>query len=160
MLHLLLAVYRDVFAEILNGFKLLTIFARKHSICLSELKIIFGVRVWNIELTLVPGLVKSKNYSTRKYVRHRFWNGALKTLLLENLQNSQENICAGISFFKYFFSCMKMYIQTKKHIRAIITIRHRYLYTRPLGLPLRLVITNIVKNISRILKFVYSFKTI
>ena len=60
-----------------------------------------------------------RKYSTRKYVWHRLWKGnrsmwgskhnewlcwssrpkrSLKKMLWEILQNSQENICAGISF--------------------------------------------------------------
>ena len=41
-----------------------------------------------------------------------------------------------------------------------LSFRHRYLYTWLLSLSLRLVITNIVENISLIFKYVYSLKTI
>ena len=82
-------------------------------------------RVWNIELTLVPSLkMKPEKYSARKYVSHCFWKGerswwdskqneclwwsshpkgSLKKILWKISQNSQENICAGISFL--VFSC-------------------------------------------------------
>ena len=93
--------------------------------CSTGLNIDFWLRAWNIELTLVPSLqIKPKKYSARKYVWHRFWIGkkarrdskhneclcwssrpkrSLKKMLWEISQNSQENICAGISFL--VFSC-------------------------------------------------------
>ena len=93
--------------------------------CLTELNIDFWLRAWNIELTLVPSLqIKPKKYSARKYVWHHFWIGkksrwdskhneclcwssrpkhSLKKMLWEISQNSQENVCVGISFL--VFSC-------------------------------------------------------
>ena len=41
-----------------------------------------------------------------------------------------------------------------------LSFRHHYLYTWSLSLLLRLVITNVVENISLIFKFVYSLKSI
>ena len=88
--------------------------------CSAGLEIGFCLRVWNIELTLVPSLqIKPKKNSARKYVWHRFWKGerssgtvhrmsvwrrsrpkgSFKKVLQEISQNSQENIFAGISFF-------------------------------------------------------------
>ena len=83
------------------------------------------LRAWNIELTFVPSLqIKPKKYSARKHVWHRFWIGkksgwdskhneclcwssrpkrSLKMMLWGISQNSQESICAGISFL--VFSC-------------------------------------------------------
>ena len=63
------------FLEILNGFELVTIFAKKlHHRCLNGLKIGFLLRVWNTELTLVPRLqIKLRKYSALKYVWHHFW---------------------------------------------------------------------------------------
>ena len=80
----------------------------------------FWLLAWNIELTLVPSLhMKPQKYSARKYVWHCFWKGkwswwdskqneclwwssrpkgSLKEMLWEISQNSQENVCAGISF--------------------------------------------------------------
>ena len=93
--------------------------------CSTGLKMDFWVRAWNIEPTLVSSLeIKPKKYSARKYVWHRFWKcerswwdskqneclcwssrpkGSLKKMLSEISENSQENICAGISFL--VFSC-------------------------------------------------------
>ena len=111
----------DFFAKILNGFKLLTIFTKKlHRRCSNGLEIGIWLRVWNIELALVPSLqIKSRKYSAGKYVWHRFWKGRrswwdskqneclcrssrsrgfLEKVLWEFSQNSQENICAEISF--------------------------------------------------------------
>ena len=113
------------FAKILNGFKLLIIFAKKlHHRCSTWLKIGSWLRAWNIELTLVPSVqITPKKYSARKYVWHRFWKGgrlwwdskqneclrrsrrsrgSLKKIWEISL-NSQQNICAGISFL--VFSC-------------------------------------------------------
>ena len=69
LLHLLVAAYRGLFrtwwniyngaffAKILNSFQLLTIFAKKfHRRYWTELKTIFWLRVWNIDLTLGPSL--------------------------------------------------------------------------------------------------------
>ena len=74
------------------------------------------LRVWCIELSLVPSLeIKPKKYSARKYVWHRFWKGEMSwwglcrssrpknSVKWGISQNSQENICAGISFL--VFSC-------------------------------------------------------
>ena len=95
-----------------------------HRRCSTGLKIGFWLRAWNIELTLVPSLqVNQKKYLDRKYFWHWFWKGerswdskqneclwwssrlkgSLKKMLWEISQNSQENICAGISFL--VFSC-------------------------------------------------------
>ena len=109
------------FVKILNGFKLLTIFRKKPPSQMFEwVEIGFWLRVWNVDLTLVPSLqIKPRKYSAGKYMRHRFWKGerswwnskqneclcrssrpkgSLKKVLWEILQNLQENICAGISF--------------------------------------------------------------
>ena len=44
--------------------------------CSAGFEIGFCIRVWNIELTLVPSLqIKPKKYSARKHVWHRFWKG-------------------------------------------------------------------------------------
>ena len=73
--------------------------------------------------SLVPSLqIKLRKYSARKYVWHRLWEcvrswwdsklneclcwssrlkGSLKKMLWEISQNSQENICAGISFLVF-----------------------------------------------------------
>ena len=96
-----------------------------NSRCSTGLNIGFWLRACNIERTLVPSLqIKPKKYSARKYVWHRFWIGkkarrdskhneclcwssrpkrSLKKMLWEISQNSQGNICAGISFL--VFSC-------------------------------------------------------
>ena len=80
----------------------------------------FWLRVWNIELTLVPSLqVRPKKYWAWKHIWRCFWKGerslcdskekeclcrgsrpkgSLKMMLREISQNSQENICAEISF--------------------------------------------------------------
>ena len=93
--------------------------------CSTGLNIDFWQREWNFELTLVPSLqTKPKKFSTRKHVWHRFWISkksrwdskhneclcwssrpkcSLKKMLWEISQNSQENICAVISFL--VFSC-------------------------------------------------------
>ena len=103
----------EFFAEILNFFKLLTIFAKKlHRRCLSGLKMGFWLRVWNIEFTLVLSLqIKPRKCSAGKYVWDNFWKGekclyrssrlkgSLKEVIWEISQNSQENLCAGIYFF-------------------------------------------------------------
>ena len=45
-----------------------------HRRCLTLLKIDFRLRVWNIELTLLPSLqIKLKRYPAGKYVWHYFW---------------------------------------------------------------------------------------
>ena len=89
LLHLLVAAYRGVyktwrviyneafFAKILNGFKLLTIFAKKlYHKCSIGLNIGFWLTVSNIRLTFVPSLqIKPRSYSGGKYVWHRFWKG-------------------------------------------------------------------------------------
>ena len=56
------------FANVLNGFKLLTIYAKKvHRRCSTWLKLGFCLRACNIELALVYSLqIKPKKYSTRK----------------------------------------------------------------------------------------------
>ena len=81
-----------------------------------------------------------------------------------------------LTFLRIFLTFMKIHIQTKKYLRAIITttkmlqlcysatniktneswlsFRHRCLYTWSLSLSLRLVKTNIVENISLIFKSV------
>ena len=91
-----------------------------HRRCSTGLKIGFWLRVWNLELTLVPSLqIKPRKYLAGIYVWHRFWkgtrscfdskqneclcsssraNGFLKKVLWEISHNSQKNICAGISF--------------------------------------------------------------
>ena len=91
-----------------------------HRRCLTGLKVGAWLRVWNIELTLVPSLkIKPRKHSAGKYMWHRFWKnkrswwdskqneclcgssrpkGSLKIVLGEISQNSQE-IYAGISFF-------------------------------------------------------------
>ena len=116
------------FAKILNGFKLLTIFAKKSPLQMFdwvENRILAkGLKYW-VELTLVHSLqIKAKKYSARKNVWRYFWKGerswcdskqkeclcrshspnsSLKSMLWEFSQNSQGNICAGISFL--VFSC-------------------------------------------------------
>ena len=62
------------FVKILNGFKLLTIFAKKApSRCSTGLKIGFWLRVWKIKMAIASSLqIKSEKYSARKYVWHRF----------------------------------------------------------------------------------------
>ena len=91
-----------------------------HHRCSNGLKTGFYLRVWDIELTLVSSLqIKPRKYSAGKYVWHRFWKGrrscweskqnecscrsshpkgSFKALSWEIFQNSQKNICAGISF--------------------------------------------------------------
>ena len=88
--------------------------------CLSGLKISFWLRVWNIEFTLIPSLqINSRKCSAGKSVWHLFWKskrswrdskqneclygssstkGFLRKVLSEILQDSQEKICAEISF--------------------------------------------------------------
>ena len=95
----------------------------------SGLKIGFGLRVLNIELSSVPNLqTKLKKYSARKYVWHRFWKGkrswwdskqseclcrssrpkgSLKKVLWEISRNSQENICTGIPFWCFLVNFTK-----------------------------------------------------
>ena len=112
------------FAKILNCFKLLIFLQKKiHRRCSTWLEIGFWLRVWNIELTVVPSLqIKPKKYWARKYVWRCFWKGqrsfsdskqkeclcrssrpksSLKRMLWEILQNSQEKICAGMSFLVF-----------------------------------------------------------
>ena len=111
------------FAKILNGFQLLTIFAKNlHHRCSTGLKIGFRLRALNTELTLVPSLqIKPKKYSAGKYMWHHFWKGqrswwnskheclcrssrlmgSLKKVLWEISQNSQENIYAEISLLMF-----------------------------------------------------------
>ena len=98
---------------------------KPHRRCSTELKIGFWLRVWNIELTLVPSLrIKPKKYSARKYVWRLFEKAksrgatlskrsvyiessrrkrTFKRMLWKISQNSQGNICAGRSFL--VFSC-------------------------------------------------------
>ena len=112
-----------IFVRILNSFKLLTIFAKKlHRRCPTGLKIGFSLRVWNIELTLVPSLqIQPRKHSTGKYLRHRLWKGtrscreskqneclcrssrpkgSLKTVLWEIPQNSPKHLCRNLFFDK------------------------------------------------------------
>ena len=116
------------FAEILNGFKLLTIFEKKlHRRCFSGLKICLWLRLWYIEFTLVPSLqIKLRKYLAGKHEWHRFWKGqsswwdskqngclsrstrpkgSLKMVLWESSQNSQENIGVRIYFFNKVKLC-------------------------------------------------------
>ena len=110
-------IYKGAFfAKILNGFKLLTLFAKKKlpRRRSTGLKLGFWLRVWNIELTLVTSLqIKPIKCSAGKYVWHRFWKGerwwwdstlneclcrssrpkgSSKKVLWGISQNSQENI--------------------------------------------------------------------
>ena len=88
--------------------------------CSTGLKIGVWLRVWNIELTLVPSRQNEPTkYSVGKHVWLRFWknkrswwdskkneclcgsnrpNGSLEKVLREIWQNSRENICARMSF--------------------------------------------------------------
>ena len=118
------------FAKIPNGVELLTLSQEKlYPRCLTRLKIGFWLRVLHIQLTFVPNLqTKPKKYSARKNVRHRFWKGkrswkenkqseclcrssrpegSLKKVLWEISQNSQENICNGISFWSFLVNFAK-----------------------------------------------------
>ena len=120
-------VTMELFCKNSQRFQVVNYFCRKklNRRFSTGLKIDFCLRTWNIELTLVPSLqIKPKKYSARKHGWHRFWKGKrlrwdskhngclcwsnrpkrfLKKMLWEISQNSQENICAGISFL--VFSC-------------------------------------------------------
>ena len=85
LLHLLVAAYRGVyktwrviyievfFAKILNGFKLLTIFAKKlYHKCSIGLNIGFWLTVSNIRLTFVPSLqIKSRSYCVTSFMERQ-----------------------------------------------------------------------------------------
>ena len=112
------------FAKIINGFKLLSIFTKKATSKMFdwvENRLLASCQPFEILSSLFfPSLqIKPRKYSAGKLVWHLFWKGkrsrwdskqseylcrssrlkgSLKKMLWEILQNSQENICAGISF--------------------------------------------------------------
>ena len=117
-------------AKIPNGVELLTFSQEKlHPRCLTKLKIGFWLRVLHIELTFVPNLqTKPKNTQPEKMCdiifekgkgRGRKVNRACvyaesavrrvlkKKVLREISQNSQENICNGISFWCFLVNFAK-----------------------------------------------------
>ena len=118
------------FNHFLIFFLTLIIFAKKlHQRCFTGLEIGFSLRVWNIELTLVPSLqIKPNKYSARKFVWHYFWKavsfwwdskqneclckgsrpiGSVKMVLWNISQNSQENLCDGISFLVFSYEVLR-----------------------------------------------------
>ena len=124
-----MSAYRDVFrtwsniynglflAEIINFFKLLTIFAKKAPLQMFDLvKNRLQARVWNIELSCCEQInsclqIKPRKYSPGKYMWHYFWKderclcrsshpkGSLRKVLWEISQNSQKKSVSEYLFF-------------------------------------------------------------
>ena len=115
------------------------LFSRKklHPRCL---KIGFWLRVLNVDLNFVRNLqIKPKKYSTRKYMWHSFWKdkrswkdckqseclcrsscpkGSLNKVFWEILQNSQENICTGIHFWRFHEICKNTFFAEQHQTTA------------------------------------------
>ena len=71
-------IYNGAFCENTLWLSAVNYFCKKklHCRCSSGLKTGFWLRIWNIGLTVVPGLqIMLRKYQAGKYVWHRFWKG-------------------------------------------------------------------------------------
>ena len=127
-----------------------------HRRCSTGLKISFWLRLWNIELTLVPSVqIKLRKYSAAKYVWHRFWKGKrswweskendcfcrssrpkdyLKKLLGEVSQNSQENMCRNLFFDKVKFCRSATSLKTSPYHRCFLMNFAKFIRTPFFGI--------------------------
>ena len=114
---------RELFsAKIRNGFKLLTIFEKKlRRRCSTGLKIEVWLRVWNIELTLVPSLwIKPRKYSVGKFC---FWKNK------RSWWDSKQNECLrGSSRLKGCFT--KLCYEKFRRIHKKISVPKSLLLTQ------------------------------